>query len=594
MRIVAIVFAAAFTLAGTAAAGKFLFFTWESYRQCPVSDSLSWDGNLRLTSVHDQITDLYDGHFFRAAFPFLDSPTWPPLRAAISLLIFLAKGMPSQTPEIAISFVFFALLLPSLIFIGIKSAGSKSVGIVAAVIAWICILQTRELAAYSVSAMLETQGMFFALWSAYFLARMWQSDAVGQVDAWGFVLSAQGLYHTKYPYGVMFFLAAGIVIVVRRPGEVLAPVSYLWDRHYRGHRTVLLIAFALVVAALGLARHLSLGINNKAWKYAIFLVSILLVLDLSIFAWSKRHLFAGVLSKPLQIFFAGGVFPAAIWLVIHPNRVASTLGTQLRVQEETRSYTTSLFTQVFDTSTMVWLVIGFCAVAGIWAYFRKGKQAGLGAALVGVLFVGVVQFLVLEILTGNKQLRHIYHLLPFVILFAVLIGLESIKPRAIGFFVAALLLAGIVTASGNRSVFSSTYWETHDVCFTGHETRAFAPARWVGAHAPVKGKTIVVNMFHDVSLMTLGRALATDMDVLLRMRAWPAGRVRNASVHEWKNWGEFDTLLYVGSDCSAKTREAVLSARPELKMSRVSLIETMVDTLPDAGVCVSTYTIMKM
>lgn len=600
MKYVSIFFAAAFALIGTAAAGKFLYFTWESFHNCPVSDSLSWDGNLRLIGVHDQITDLRDGNFFRAVFPFLDSPTWPPLRAAISMAVFLAKGAPTQQPEAAVSLVFFGLLFPSLLFVGVRLSRSLPGGVAAGVIAWVCILQTREFAAYSVSAMLETQGMFFALWSAYFLVRLWQSDAVTSFDTWGFVLSAQGLYHTKYPYGVMLFLGAGIVMFVRRPGEILAPASYLWTRHYRGYRTLLLAAFAAVVAALALARHLSLGINNKAWKYVIFLVSIFLVMDISIFAWQRRHFFASILSRPLQIFFAGGVLPAAIWLVIHPNRVASTLGTQLRVQEETRSYTTSLFTQVFDTPAMVWILIAVCLGGYVWIRIQNrsvstGRSGSPNiSAVAAVLGIGIVQFLILEVLTGNKQLRHVYHLLPFVILFGTIIALEAVKPRLVAILAAVLLLGSILYTQGNRNIFGNAYWEKHDVCFTGHETKAFQPARWVGAHAPTNGRTVVINMFHDVSLMTLGRALATDMDVLLRMRAWPAGRIRNASAYEWKNWREFDTLLYVGSDCTAKTREAVISARPEMKTSRVSLIETMVDSLPDAGVCVASYSIVKL
>lgn len=71
--------------------------SWETFLQiCPNKDFLSWDENIRLNQVLDQYVDFRNGNWFYGVMPFLESPTWPPLR---SLLTFVTLYLPTDAYE---------------------------------------------------------------------------------------------------------------------------------------------------------------------------------------------------------------------------------------------------------------------------------------------------------------------------------------------------------------------------------------------------------------------------------------------------------------------------------------------------------------
>lgn len=76
------------------------FRHWEIFiRTCTLKDILTWDENIRLNVVLDQYQDFREFRIWRAFFPFLESPTWPPLRSLFSLILLIIPGDMSITEK---------------------------------------------------------------------------------------------------------------------------------------------------------------------------------------------------------------------------------------------------------------------------------------------------------------------------------------------------------------------------------------------------------------------------------------------------------------------------------------------------------------
>lgn len=308
--------------------------------------------------------------------------------------------------------------------------------------------------------------------------------------------------------------------------------------------------------------------------------------------------------------------PILVWLYLQPDRLSSTLGTQQRSQEAGRSYLASLSDQVFDNSGFAATLLALVALAILMAAIARVRRPGaiawmdvLRRPLVSIAILLLLQLLVLEALTGNKQLRHLYHLLPAGLLTLAVLSLRAgdmLLPssgRAWSWFRrgfvacgASVCISSVMLCIGEGGLFADGlfaairphYVRARSMCFTGNDARLFEPVRWFAQRLPADGRYVLLNQFHDLSTLysrlgdatpeqraTLeGRLMqgplrAWDFDVLLRMRTYRRGDLRNDSQFEIRDWLRFDQALLLASECQDPASRQKLENRAAQMSSTV-------------------------
>lgn len=535
--------------------------SWQYFiGKCPSTDVLSWDANLRLIDVLDQYQDFREGRWLSALWPYFDSPTWPTFRGIVAQIVFwLAPDEPNTILDVSISFAFYILLFPSILFIGWELSRDWFRGSAVFFFASMMTLHTQELPVYSVSSMLETQGMFFMLWTMYFLFKIynWQflrefSRTGGEQRAlpmrrrfvWGLFFMSLGVFHTKYPYGLMLILAWFAYDVFRNPAQYTGLAGFALRRHFYGVRRVLLIAAACIILLYALRGNIP-ALDTKYFKYFVWLLTLLILIDFHFYLWKFRIELLRFMDSATRQIYLAMVLPSLIWLYMHPDRISSTLGTQQKNIGETSSYFSSLRLDVFDTALPLLLALGFLIVAwfSLMLAFRKrypgeGRAAAralrqlTGRPLTAAFFIIGAQFFILELLTGNKQLRHIYHLIPagMVAVGAWTVRFGGLYPSALsrperlwrltlwygGLLVclsgawplfqpggllhawpAALAEGRLVPEDGEAWVDRRGYAAARPLCFTGVDREFYEPVRWFARRIDPTKRYILINSFHD-------------------------------------------------------------------------------------------------
>ncbi len=469
---------------------------------CTSRDVLQPDGNIRMTEALDRYQDLRDGKYRRFVASFFTGDTWPPLRPTLALTLFLFF-QPDAVLDASVSLIFYALLFPSLAFIAVRLSGSwiGGAGLFALVAA--LLVHSREFAAYANASMLETQGMFFLLWSIYFLAELLrecyverppsgdESDrSVSRTVFYGLLLSLLGLTFTKYPYVIMLFLALAAYEALRDPRGLARLATTLLDQHYRGWRRAALAIVAAAFVAILVAGKLGYaGLNSKSVKYGIWFFSVVIFADLAVFAFRRRALALSAAPASLRYIYLCGILPACAWILSHPDRFSSIIGGQFWLPPAgmdvsllfRKTFFETLFQHVFVPPALFagLLAAGGAALVALVALALAAPgspapaAARSGARVVQMLepafrFIesrlGVfrspaffalaivwLQFFAQELFSPNKQDRHIYHMLPALGLFsglAVFAALASLaSPSARLARLAAYLRPGGPAAS---------------------------------------------------------------------------------------------------------------------------------------------------
>lgn len=452
---------------------------------CTSRDVLQPDGNIRMTEALDRYQDLRDGRYLRFVRSFFTGDTWPPLRPTLALALFLVF-QPDAVLDASVSLVFYALLFPSLAFIAVRLARSwiGGAGLFALIAA--LLVHSREFAAYANASMLETQGMFFLLWTIYFLAEMLrecygarppsvdESDRrVSRLVFAGLLASFLGLTFTKYPYAIMLFLALAAYEALRDPRGLTRLVTTLLDQHYRGWRraalAVVALAFVSILAAgkLGYA-----GLNSKSVKYGIWFFSAVIFVDLAVFAFRRRALALSAAPAALRYIYLCGILPAFAWILSHPDRFSSIIGGQFWLPPAgmdvsllfRKTFFETLFFHVFIPPALfagllaaggaALLVLAIFAARALSPGVSRGEEERPGTRLLQLLepafrlaegplagfrspaFFALaivwLQFFAQELFSPNKQDRHIYHLLPALGLYsglAVFAALAALRER---------------------------------------------------------------------------------------------------------------------------------------------------------------------
>ena len=600
------------------ALGQTLIQSWELYLAvCPSKDVLTSDGNNRMIQALDRYQDIQAGDYGELIASYFRANTWPPLRPTISLILFGIAG-PSQILDTGISFLFFCLLFPSLYYVTVQLSGSELRGGALFLLITVILLQTFEFLGYALSSMLETQGMFFLLWSIYFIYKMhgelypaYRAEDLTSAakkdlrregernlsrgTKWGLAFSLIGLNLTKYPYGVMLFLALSVYEFFRHSGGYIEATRILLTRHYRGGRRIILFLAFLFLMALVISGKFGLyDLNSRATKNLIYFVSVVIFVDFNVYLFRNRYEVREMFPASMRHMYLYGIGPSLAWIFSNPDRFNSILGGQLWVPPAAiANYAGLMFRKSFFETLLgrffepwfiipIILLLAFLGVAFFLrqVYFYKypyDQKVGLAQVLevatgtiknprVAVIFILVVQFIALEFATGNKQDRHIYHMIP-----ALLAVAGAWVLRLPGFFQESKFTIfanwtssfsaaglGIFLMFQTSGIYGGDFFNHNyrPICFSDRDAALFEKSRWVAAQIEPTKRYIVIN--HGIPpLKITQREQTTEVNLLLRMRALGknngSGRVRNDHRRNIKSWNDYDRLLSVSIACRGNT-----------------------------------------
>ncbi|TGN19651.1 hypothetical protein [Leptospira idonii] len=589
---------------------------WQVFLEvCPNHDFLSWDENIRLSYVLDQYTDFRDGHFFRGILPFLESPTWPPLRSFTSFLtLYFPTDWPVTFRDSFQGLFFLILVFPTLFYIAGKVSQSWFWGSVIAFFGFVLTIQTGEVPAYSLTSMLETQSMFFLLWSGYALYRLYEDDNTGKITAstkWLVAFSLFGFYFTKYPYGILFFMACFAYELFRNPVQYKEVVVHLYKNYAKNVRLVYLIFVVLMILSLPVLRVVTdLNLNQRPFKVFMYGISLILFLDLSVYFFRKREELVKVVPRTMIVLWAYAIFPAFFWLFLNPDRVNALIDAQMIVNQYTRSFFLTLWTEpgadpnvpgVFD---FVWgfrILTLFAFTSIVYFFVRKHESGNVKRKdpLLAATIVIFLELLILELTTGNKQPRHVLQFIPafgflsFTWALRFVQYAESQKNRIAAY-------AGLATVIGlvgwnlfyTQGLLAGSFFQTKPFCYRGMNASDFQPAREIAAELEDDKRYILINAFHDLKKYeTKGRLLASDFDLAMKLKTYKQGAVRNDHAYKWKSWSEFDSILLLSDVCP----DPFVEEKFESRSKKLSVESTLVKTFREkSGIaCLQEFRILK-
>ncbi len=573
-----------------------LYLSWQAFLElCPNKDVLHWDGNLRAVLVLDRYQMLLDGRIGEVVVSHFGSHTWPPLRPLLSLILFGVMG-PNMVADVAISFVFFALLFLAVLLASARMSDSLWGAATVFFFAVAMLLHTRELNAYALASMLETQGMFFlvlCVWALFLLYERDQlADTAGgtvgrlagkgsrailglivrpagvpvasrRVVFWLLVLGVQGLTFTKYPYAVILFVAVGLFEVLRAPYRWWGIASELWASHYRGLRRLLIVAFVLVVVALMAAGKVGyLGVNTKVTKRVIYLISLAIFIDFNSYLFRSRGSATTLFPASIREFYIAGILPTLVWIFIHPDRFSAILGGQFWIG------TTIVRQTLFETLGYLfqpsWPAILILAAGPAVLLGRFLSASGSAADRwretirrpdLAVLAVCWLMFIAQDLFNPNKQDRHVYHIVPALLLASAVViqGGGGLLWGRLGSVIAGavLLAVAVVPTISPSGMAAHGYRRERHFCYTDVRPEIFAEARWAaGQLSPPNARFVTINDFHEIPVVMSPRNQASEIDLLLRMRALRmGGRLQSDSRHRFPSWKGFDHLILLAPNC---------------------------------------------
>lgn len=632
MRRIEFIFGVVLSALAAVAAAYGLVLTWQAFGEmCPNKDVLHWDGNLRMALVLDRYQYFADGNFWETFVSHLRANTWPPLRPFIALLLFAAFG-PSAIIDVALSLLFFAATFLALLYGSWRLSRSPLAAGACFFVVSSLLLHTRELNAYALAGMLETQGMFFlvvALISLFGLYRLQSEDlpllqgANGPSPAAatasrqrglviGTAFGVVGLGLTKYPYAIMLFLAYATYEFIRDPQGWWSFATDLLKDHYRGWRRLLLVGFLLVVVGLLVAGKVGyLGVNTRLTKRLIYLVCLVIFVDFNFYAYRARAELVQRISLPVRVFYLAGILPTLTWILINPDRFSTVLGGQFWVG------TAQIRRTLFETlpylfqpavTVLALLALGVLGLALALLHERATPTTGSGPTWwtravqrpeVAIFMVAWLQYMLQDLFNPNKQDRHVYHMLPALLLSSTILfqaalrmwrgrntSLQWLRPVS-GAALITIALVPMVTRAGLPT---GGYTQSRYFCYTDTTHSIFEQARWVADQFDARRRTVVINAFHELPFSPNQRNQASEIDVLLRMRALAAGgRVYSDHRFRWKSWDSFERLLVVAPQCNLPSVGRRLSQRSAKVGAELTRLEERKDA--SGSVCLESFAI---
>ncbi|EKO33630.1 hypothetical protein [Leptospira santarosai] len=564
------------------------FRNWEIFiRTCILKDLLTWDENIRLNVVLDQYQDFKEFRIWRAFFPFLESPTWPPLRSFLSLILLTTPGdMPITWKDSFLGLVFYVICFPSILYVVYKITGSFWKAGLTSILTLALTLHTTEAPSYSLSSMLETQGMFFLVWAYYTLYKIYdrteqdpfrsEFDKSERLELSVF-FSLFGLFFTKYPYGLLLFIAIFLYETVSKPKEYFEILKFSLTQRYKGLRRLFVIIVVLLVFSLPILRAVTnINLDQRQFKLVIYYCTVLLFIDFNFFLYKKRAEWKRIAPYSIRVVYLYAIAPSLTWIFANPDRVMSLINAQMIVNEYVKSFTLALFSSPTSTSPVShvfqepWIFRFFFlgVVVLIFFFFKERIKAvrlssitqTLRDPLVAVTSVLFLQYIIIDLTTGNKQLRHVFPPLPVLFtIFSLWIFRfiedtydKYVRYVAAGFGLSVFLWSGSLYV-GEGGLLRDSFEKVQHFCLKGFQTDLFQPARDLTTKISPEGKYIVLNGFHeDFNFDKKGRLIASEIDLLMRMKTFVKGKYRNDSRHKWKSWDEFSSALIISPTCGQK------------------------------------------
>jgi hypothetical protein len=622
----------------------FLFsqIAWSYFIQnCPNQDVLTWDENIRLITVLDQYSDFHLGRIGSAIFPFFESPTWPPLRSFLTLaLLYIPTGYSVIVADSFFGLVFLGLSFGSIGIVSYKLTRNYLYAGLITLVSIAFLIHTFEVPAYSLSSMLETQAMFASVWCFYYLFRMYENpNSFSNYVRWGIGLSLLFFFFTKYPYGLMLFIALGIVEILRSPSRFRQIFLHAWQNHYTGIRRILLILILLTVASLPILKRLHMvNPDLRIYKLMFYYLSLPVFLDFNYYIWKHRKQLEIISPKTINAIYVLGIMPSLFWIYLNPDRVTSLIGASNIVNKFTKSFFYSLIASpsgdiflplaVFDNSLPIRSLV-IASFVSMFVYIllkQKSQQTekGLQDSSPKIGFLAKIEFLenkyltilkdplicltliiflqifILEITTPNKQQRYVLQFIPSIVLLG---GLWILRPMLDGYlkgrwqiawqiFSALVFLICIGTFASERGFWTKNYNHERYYCLRGEDSSIFEPVRWMDQNLPLDQNLILVNGFHDdIHFDKPGRLLASEIDVVIRMSRYKNHIVRNDHKYNIKNWNDYETLVTIGPNCSDSFIEEKIKKRA-LKLG-VELQKKSISEHGSGNYCMIQYTILK-
>jgi hypothetical protein len=605
-----------FFLLGVAFVAYYSIKAWEIFLTiCPNHDFLSWDENIRLATVLDQAVDFREGNYWNGILPFLEAPTWPPLR---SLSTFLTLYIPTDWPityrDSFHGLFFLILIFPALYYILIRVTSSYFWGSLFAFFTYVLCIQTTEVPVYSLTSMLETQSMFFLLMSAYAMFRLYEDDNVGEIKnstKYLICFSLFGFYFTKYPYGILFFMACIVYELFRSPNQYKEVFLYLYKEYAKGFRLVYLIFVICMIASLPILRVVTkINLNQRTFKSFMYYISLVLFLDFSIYIYRNRDKVKKVFPKTITVLWVYAIFPAFFWLFANPDRVNALIDAQLIVNQYTRSFFLTLWTEpgmdskvpgIFDFIWGFRILFIFAVVSIVYFLVRKPESftSKRKDPLLAATIVIFLELLILEVTTGNKQPRHVLQFLPSIGFLAFVWSLrfaqfaEAKYQRNIAYSAILIVLALVGwNLFYKQGILSDSFFNTKPFCYRGMNALDFQPAREIAEQVEPNKKYILLNAFHDqAKYESKGRMIASDFDLAMKLKTYKYGAVRNDHRYRWKDWSSFDSILLLSDTCPDTFIEEKFENRSKMLTVKSTLVRTYRESTGIA--CLQEYKILK-
>ena len=439
-------------------------------RVCVNKEFLTWDPNARMITSLQMTQSLKQLDFINYVRFILDSPTWPVLRNLIESISFLfISPDPLIVIYISLLFFFFTVLIFFIFSFYRCDFSLKNFYLSFLFLFFLCF--NPFFLKYTFSGMLELQGSFFMLLSSFFFYRFLFSPNFlkHKAEKVIFIFSVQALFHTKYPYGFMFFFSVFsyyLFFEFKFISNLLLPIlkkSLSWSKRN----------LFLYISIFFILCHIIFFIfefhKKKSIDYFRYLIFLSFFIHIFYYFFSeKKQFFRSIKAKKLYFLVQWGFFPILLWLMIHPDRFSSSQKTISHFQSgHTIQSTVNLdfFTIYFQKFAFQTLPIEFFSfvlfllflVSFIVQFYKNKKSLSFIFS-----FIVLIHLLGLTFLTPNHQPRHVYHLFP-CFLFSIFYWIKSIKNKSL--YIALCFLLSLQALY--LSVSYKKYLNSLNLCFSG-------------------------------------------------------------------------------------------------------------------------------
>ncbi|GIX43203.1 MAG: hypothetical protein KatS3mg129_2936 [Leptospiraceae bacterium] len=569
----------------------FIYLLNLNFLQCPNKDMLLWDANIRMIQAIDFFQYIFYNDYLSAFKVILDSPTWPPLRSIISIIIILFNGKPDPVLDTRVSIIFFIFTILILFFGTLyyfndkykKNLINKIIIFLSIYIAITFLFLLDQIPEYLFNSMLEIQGMFLYTFFLFLIYHIYKKQSYNKKDKWIFFTVGFLIYLTKYPYGVLISISFIIIEFIRDPEKFLKEI-YRLISYYKSYRLIFILLPVMGVLMVIVFPYISSEIiKTKFIKNFIYISILISFIELNIFLYkNKIQLFSNIFG----FFYKYFIFPFSVIILSHPDRFHSLLGAQADTIDKGRSFFRSIFYDYFINSYgfSILMLLSFAVLLYyLFIRYRYNIKKYLAEyPVINIILFLWIHFFILEFLTTNHQARYIFQIIPGLLLFHSLIFLyvrEELK-----YFI--ILCLGVILISNLYYIYSYPP-SKRNTCFAGKDKSLFEPARIIAQILPEDTKALIFNEFHEYK--KYGKQLnnpylfiPTDIDVHIRYKIFKKGFVLNYSKYMDLSY-DFKNYIYITHSCKNELKNS-----PYFRLKH-SYYKTILEKQIDPYICLKIY-----